>query len=92
MTIIFTLIPDAKNSPTVKCVAMITGILFQILQPYRLCKSAKATTALGIILPAIDPEQYFDDRPADTLDAIYDGEIGNLKTLLTQKRLKDGKR
>ncbi len=69
------------------CVAMITGILFQVLQLYRLCKFANATTVLDVILPGIDPEQYFDDRLADSLDAIYDGGIGNLETLLTQKMI-----
>jgi len=69
------------------CVAMITGILFQVLQLYRLCKFANATTVLDIILPGIAPEQYFDDRLADTLDAIYEGGIGNLETLLTQKMI-----
>lgn len=69
------------------CVAMITGILFQVLQLYRLCKFASATTVLDVILPGIGPEQYFDDRLADTLDAIYASGIGNLETMITQKMI-----
>ena len=52
--------------------AMITGILFQILQLYRICKFANETTVLDVILPDIAPDEYFDDRLADTLDAIFD--------------------
>ncbi|MCD4719173.1 MAG: DUF4277 domain-containing protein [Desulfobacula sp.] len=42
--------------------AMITGILFQILQLYRICKFANETTVLNVILPDIAPDEYFDDR------------------------------
>ena len=69
------------------CVAMITGILFQVLQLYRLCRFASTTTVLNVILPGIGPEQYFDDRLADTLDAIYDSGIGNLEAMITQKMI-----
>lgn len=69
------------------CVAMITGILFQALALYRLCKFADETTILDVILPGITSEQYFDDRLADTLDAIFDYGIGNLETLITQKMI-----
>ena len=67
---------------------MITGILFQVLQLHRLCKFAKAPTVLVAILPAIDSEQYFNDKLADTQDAIYDGRIGNLGPLFTHKRFR----
>ena len=69
------------------CVAMITGILFQALALYRLCKFADETTILDVILPGIASEAYFDDRLADTLDAIFDYGIGNLETLITQKMI-----
>ena len=36
-------------------VAMITGILFQVLQLYRLCKFAAETTVLEIIFPDMTP-------------------------------------
>jgi len=65
-------------------VAMITGILFQVLQLYRLCKFAAETTVLETIFPGIAPGEYFDDRLADTLDAIFNFGIGDLETLLTQ--------
>ena len=61
-------------------VAMITGILFQVLQLYRLCKFATETTVSEIIFPGIGPGEYFDDRLADTLDAIFDFGIGYLET------------
>jgi transposase len=70
-------------------VAMITGILFQALALYRLCKFADETTILDLILPGIAPEEYFDDRLADTLDAIFDYGIGNLETLITQKMISE---
>ncbi len=65
-------------------VAMITGIQFQVLQLYRICKFATETTVLDVILPGIAPSEYFDDRLADTLDAIFDYGIGNLEILITQ--------
>ncbi|MDL1976009.1 MAG: DUF4277 domain-containing protein, partial [Deltaproteobacteria bacterium] len=40
-------------------IAMITGILFQALQLFRLCKFASDRTVLGVILPGIAPEEYF---------------------------------
>ena len=70
-------------------VAMITGILFQALQLYRLCKFASDRTALSVILPGITPEEYFDDRLADTLDALFDYGIGNLETLVTQRMINE---
>lgn len=68
-------------------VAMITSILFQVLQLYRVCKFARETTVLDVIFPEIDPNEYFDDRLADTLDAVYKYGIGNLETLLTQRMI-----
>lgn len=65
-------------------VAMITGILFQVLQLYRLCKFASETNTLDVILPEIAPSEYFDDRLADTLDALHDFGLGNLEMLITK--------
>jgi len=70
-------------------VAMITGILFQVLQLYRICKFATETTVLDIILPGIAPKEYFDDRLSDTLDAIYDYGIGNLEMSITQNMIRE---
>ena len=39
-------------------VAMITGILFQVLQLYKLVPFAKETTILQVIFPHIKPEEY----------------------------------
>ena len=64
--------------------AMITGILFQVMQLYRICQFAKETTVLDILLPGIGPEQYFDDRMADTLDAMFYYGLGNLETQITR--------
>lgn len=49
------------------CIAMITGILFQVMQLYRICQFARESTVFDALLPGIDPEEYFDDRLADTL-------------------------
>jgi len=68
-------------------IAMITGILFQALALYRLCKFASDRTVLGVVLPGIAPKEYFDDRLADTLDAIFDYGIGNLETLVTKRMI-----
>jgi transposase len=65
-------------------VAMITGILCQVMQLYNLCKFAEDTTILDVILPETEPKEYFDDRLGDTLDAIYKYGIGNLEMLITQ--------
>lgn len=70
-------------------VAMVTGILFQVLQLYRICKFATETTVLDVILPGIAPKEYFDDRLADTLDAIFDYGIGNLEMIITQHMIKE---
>jgi transposase len=68
-------------------VAMITGILFQVMQLYRICKFAAEKTVLEVMLPHIAPEQYFDDRLADTLDAIYSGGIGDLELAVTRNMI-----
>jgi transposase len=65
-------------------VAMITGILFQVMQLYRICQMASESTVLDVIFPGIKPEQYFDDRLEDTLDAIYYHGIGDLELELTR--------
>jgi len=70
-------------------VAMVTGILFQVLQLYRICKFATETTVLDVILPGIAPDEYFDDRLADTLDAIFAYGIGNLEMLITQHMIQE---
>ena len=64
-------------------VAMITGILFQVMQLYRICKFAVEKNVLRVLLPQIEPEQYFDDRLADTLDALFACGIGDLDMLIT---------
>ena len=53
-------------------VAMITATLFQVMQLYRICKFATEKTVLKVLLPQIGADQYFDDRLADTLDALFD--------------------
>ncbi len=68
-------------------VAMITGILFQVMQLYRICKFAAEKTVLNVLLPAIAPEEYFDDRLADTLDAIFDYGIGDLELAITRQMI-----
>jgi transposase len=65
-------------------VAMITGILFQVMQLYRICQLACQSTVLEVIFPGIKPEEYFDDRLADTLDALYYHGIGDLELELTR--------
>ncbi|MGA8241076.1 MAG: IS1634 family transposase, partial [Desulfobacterales bacterium] len=64
-------------------VAMITAILFQVMQLYRICKFASEKTVLKVLLPQIEADQYFDDRLADTLDALFDYGIGDLDMLIT---------
>ena len=66
------------------CMAMITGILYQMMQLYNLEKLAEDTNVLEVILPGINPKEYFDDRLADTLDALYTYGIGNIEMLLTR--------
>ncbi len=73
------------------CVAMTTAILFQVLQLYRICQFADSATVLKVILPDIEPKEYFDDRLADTLDAIYDYGIGNLEMLITRSMIAEFK-
>jgi len=68
-------------------IAMITGILFQVMALYRICKFATEKNVLQVILPMIKPEQYFDDRLADTLDALFDVGIGNLDLLITKQMI-----
>jgi transposase len=71
------------------CEAMITGILFQVLQLYKICQFADETTILDVILPGIAPEEYFDDRLADTLDALFAHGIGNLELLITRNMISE---
>jgi transposase len=66
------------------CLAMVTGILFQVMQLYRICQFAKESTILDVLLPGIAAEEYFDDRLADTLDALFDFGLGNLETMITR--------
>ena len=67
--------------------AMITGILFQAMQLYRICQFAKERTVLDVLLPGIEPEEYFDDRLADTLDALFYYGLGNLETQITRNMI-----
>ena len=69
-------------------VAMITGILFQVSQLYNICKFANETTILDVILPGIAYKEYFDDRLADTLDALHKDGIGGLELLITKNMIK----
>jgi transposase len=69
-------------------VAMITAILFQVMQLYRICKFATEKNVLKVLLPRIEPEQYFDDRLADTLDALFEYGIGDLDMLITGNMIK----
>lgn len=64
-------------------VAMITAILFQVMQLYRICKFASEKTVLKVLLPHVEHEQYFDDRLADTLDALFEYGIDDLDMLIT---------
>jgi len=64
-------------------VAMITATLFQVMQLYRICKFATEKNVLKVLLPHIAADQYFDDRLADTLDALFDYGIGDLDMLIT---------
>jgi transposase len=64
-------------------VAMITAILFQVMQLYRICKFASEKTVLKVLLPHIEADQYFDDRLADTLDAIFGAGVGDMDMLIT---------
>ena len=59
-------------------VAMITAILFQVMQLYRICKFASEKTVLKVLLPQIEAEQYFDDRLADTLDGLIELQLLHL--------------
>jgi transposase len=65
-------------------VTMVTAILCQVFQMYRLCRFAEKSQILNVIFPDIASKEYFDDRMADTLDAIYDYGIGNLEMLITR--------
>jgi transposase len=65
-------------------IAMITGILFQVMSLYRVSQFAEETNVLDVIFPDISPDEYFDDRLGDTLDAIYKYGIGNLELLITR--------
>ena len=68
-------------------VAMIVGILFQVMQLYRICKFAAEKTVLNVMLPDIAPEEFFDDRLADTLDAIFSYGIGDLELAITRNMI-----
>ena len=68
-------------------VAMITSILFQVMQLYRICKFAAEKTVLNVMLPNIAPEAFFDDRLADSLDAIFSYGIGDLELAITRNMI-----
>jgi Domain of unknown function (DUF4277) len=65
-------------------VAMITSILFQVMQLYRVCKFAAGKTVLKVLFPHIAPEEFYDDRLADTLNAIFSHGIGDLELAITR--------
>jgi len=69
-------------------VALITAILFQVMQLYRICEFANKTTILNILFPDIKPEDYFDDRLADTLDALFQSGLGDLEIQITKHLIK----
>lgn len=46
---------------------------------YNLRKFATDTEILQMLLPDIAPDAYFDDQSANTLNALYDHDIGNLE-------------
>ena len=69
------------------CIAMITSIMFQTMQLYKIHQFADRTTILDVILPGIASCEYFDDRLADTLDALFNYGIGDLELLLTQQMI-----
>ena len=68
-------------------VAMITAILFQVMQLYRICKFASEKTVLKVLLPHIEANEYFDDRLADTLNALFGSGIGDLDMLITSNMI-----
>ena len=68
-------------------VAMVTGMLFQVMQLYRITKFASEKTVLQVMMPQIAPEDYFDDRLADTLDALFAAGIGNLELAITRNMI-----
>lgn len=43
---------------------------------------------LKVLLPKIEPKEYFDDCLADTLDALFDFGIGDLEMLITQNMIR----
>ena len=65
-------------------VAMITAILFQVMQLYRICPFARQSTVLDTVLAGIPAEAYFDDRLADSLDALHRHGLGNLELEITR--------
>lgn len=68
-------------------VTMITAILFQVMQLYRICTFASEKKVLRVLFPQIDPKEYFDDRLADSLDALFNFGLGDLEMLITQNML-----
>lgn len=83
---------DARRKPITHgeaSVAMITGILFQVMQLYRFVQFATETTVLEIVFPHIKPAEYFDDRLADTLDSLFKYGLGNLETRITQHMIRE---
>ena len=69
-------------------IAMITAILFQVFQLYRICRFADKSRVLHVLFPNIKSHEYFDDRLADTLDAIYHYGIGNLEVPITRQMIR----
>lgn len=68
-------------------VAMITGIMFQVMQLYRICQFASEKNVLKVLMPQIAAKEYFDDRLADTLDAIRAAGPGNIELSTTRNMI-----
>jgi transposase len=68
-------------------VAMVTSILFQVMQLYRITKFASEKNVLQVMTPQIAPEDYFDDRLANTLDALFAAGIDNLELSITRNMI-----
>lgn len=68
-------------------IALITSILYQTFQLYHVCKFAEDTNIMNVILPGIASDEYFDDRLADTLDALYHRGLGDLDLLITRNMI-----
>ncbi|MCP4704053.1 MAG: hypothetical protein GY865_05545, partial [candidate division Zixibacteria bacterium] len=70
---------DPSRNGLIQCkaiVIVITYILFNDLQLYRLWKLTNETAVADNMPPGFDPEEYFDHRPRDAV-VLYICDIGN---------------